>query len=356
MQPKQPSNPNGRTPSLSGQQISLKESPFYESTSKGVHCLICPNNCVLREGIKGICRTHVARENKLYMIGYGNPCSVHIDPIEKKPLFHYLPASACLSIATSGCNLACQNCQNWEISQRGPEATDNHDLYPQQVVEAAVKHGCQSIAYTYTEPTVFYKYMLDTAVIARSRGIRNLMISNGYINEKPLRELSKTLDAANIDLKSFSAETYEKLFRGRLQPVLDTLLVLREEEVWLEITNLLIPGLTDQPDLLRQMCGWLVSHGFSGTPLHFSRFHPMHKLTGTPVTPLNTLETARKIALNAGIRYVYIGNVPGSDAENTFCPGCSKTVIERYGFTIAKNDVVNGACRFCGAKIEGVWS
>ena len=333
----------------------MRESSCYAMTQGGVQCLICPNNCTLREGTRGICRTHVARDNKLFTIAYGNPCSVQIDPIEKKPLFHFFPASECLSIATSGCNLACLNCQNWEISQRSPVDSKNYELFPEQVVEAAINSRCQSIAYTYTEPTVFYEYMLDTAIIARSRGIKNLMISNGFINEKPLRELCKTIDAANIDLKSFSAESYEKLFRGRLQPVLDSIQVLKDEGVWLEITNLLIPGLTDDPDVLTRMCEWLAGHGFAGTPLHFSRFHPMHKLTGIPVTPVAMLEKARETAVNAGIRFVYIGNVPGSDAQHTYCPGCNKTVIERYGFSIGAMNLVNESCRFCGTKIEGVW-
>ena len=355
MHTKKPNHSAGGTSSVAGMERFMKESHFYAVISNGVQCRICPNNCILHEGMTGICRTHVAKEHKLYSIAYGNPCSVHIDPIEKKPLFHFLPASKCLSIATAGCNLACLNCQNWEISQQSPGNTKNFELFPEQVVEEAINSSCKSIAYTYTEPTVFYEYTLDTAMIAKAEGIKNVMVSNGYINEKPLRDLAKNLDAANIDLKSFSGETYKKLFGGLLQPVLKTLQILKEEGVWLEITNLLIPGLTDQPDLLIGMCEWLVIHGFADAPLHFSRFHPMYNLTNIPMTPLSTLEKARKIALNAGILHVYIGNVPGTEGQHTCCSNCKKTVIERNGFSIISNNIKNGACRFCGAIIAGVW-
>ncbi len=355
MNTEKPIRPDSDDSMPAGMERYSKESLHYRITPNGVQCQICPNNCMLREGMKGICRTHMALENKLYTIAYGNPCSVHIDPIEKKPLFHFLPASECLSIATAGCNLSCKNCQNWEISQRSPIDVSNFELFPAQVVEEAIKHGCKSIAYTYTEPTVFFEYASDTAIIAKERGIKNLMISNGYINEIPLRALAKNLDAANIDLKSFSGETYKKLFGGSLQPVLNTLLILKEAGVWLEITNLLIPGLTNGEDSLIQMCMWLVANGFAGTPLHFSRFHPMHKLTGIPVTPIQTLEKAREIAISAGMQYVYIGNVAGTTWQHTYCPICKKPVIERFGYSIAANNIKNGVCKFCNTQISGVW-
>ncbi len=332
-----------------------KESPYAVVTPKGVKCQICPNNCILGEGLDSICRTHVVKEGKLYTIAYGNPCSVHVDPIEKKPLFHYLPATPSFSIATAGCNLACLNCQNWEISQQSPKDTRNVELFPAQVVEEAIANHCKSIAYTYSEPIAFYEYMFDTARLARSRGIKNLLISNGFINEKPLLDLSKYIDAANINLKSFSEETYAKLNGGSLQPILNTLKILKAAGVWLEITNLVVPGWTDDLSMIKEMCDWLASNGFSDTPLHFSRFHPLYKLTSLPYTPLTTLEKAREIALKTGIRYVYIGNVPGTTAENTFCPKCKKTMIERRGFTILANNLKNGSCKFCDTKIAGVW-
>ena len=331
-------------------------SPWFRATEDGVQCLLCPHHCHLRDGKTGICRTHVAKNHELFTTAYGNPCAVHVDPVEKKPLFHFLPGTDCLSIATAGCNLSCRNCQNWEISQRSPSEITASELFPQQVVDTAIKNECLSIAYTYTEPTVFYEYMLATAVIAKAAGIRNLMVSNGYINEDPLRALAKNLDAANIDLKSFSGETYKKFFGGNLQPVLDTLQILKEEGVWLEITHLLIPGITDKPGQLTAMCDWLASHGFADTPLHFSRFYPMFRMTETQATPLPAIEKARKIAQDAGIRYVYIGNVPGNDAQHTYCPACKKPVIERNGFGVTGNHLIGGKCAWCGGSVAGEWT
>jgi len=333
-----------------------KESPYYVVTPKGVKCQICPNNCILREGLDSICRTHVVKDDKLYTIAYGNPCSIHIDPIEKKPLFHFLPAATSFSIATAGCNLACLNCQNWEISQQSPRNSQNIELFPSEVVAEAVKNACKTIAYTYSEPTAFYEYMFDTARLAKARGIKNLLISNGYINEKPLRNLAKYMDAANINLKSFSEDIYAKLNGGSLQPILNTLKILKEEGVWLEITNLIVPTWTDKMEMITEMCGWLVKNGFAENPLHFSRFFPLYKLTSLPYTPEPTLLKAHSIALKAGIKYVYIGNVPGTPYENTYCPSCKKNIIERRGFTILTNNLKSGNCKFCGTKIAGVWN
>jgi pyruvate formate lyase activating enzyme len=333
-----------------------KESPYYLPTAKGVRCQICPNNCMLKEDQEGPCRTRVVKDNKLYSIAYGDPCSVHVDPIEKKPLFHYLPDSHSFSIATAGCTFACLNCQNWEISQQSPRFTTNSDLMPAKVVEEAIKANCKSIAYTYAEPIAFYEYTYDTSKLAKAKGIKNLLISNGYINEKPLRDLCRVIDAANINLKSFSDEIYQKLNGGSLQPVLNTLKILKEEGVWLEITNLIVPNWTDSPTMIKEMCDWLAANGFSDNPLHFSRFFPLYKLTSLPYTPVAILENARQIALNAGLKYVYIGNMPGTTAENTYCPSCKKIVVERKGFSIVSNNIHNSSCKFCGTKITGVWS
>ena len=333
-----------------------RESPYYLQTAKGVKCQICPNNCILKEDQEGPCRTHVVKENKLYSIAFGNPCSVHVDPIEKKPLFHYLPATRSYSIATAGCTFACLNCQNWEISQQSPKFTTNVDMMPAKVVEEALKANCKSIAYTYSEPIAFYEYTFETAKLARAKGIKNLLISNGYVNEKPLRDLCKYIDAANINLKSFSEEIYQKLNGGSLQPILNTLQIMKEEGVWLEITNLIVPNWTDMPEMIKEMCDWLAKNDFHDTPLHFSRFFPLYKLTSLPYTPLAILDKARAIAMNSGIKYVYIGNVPATLAENTYCPGCKKVIIERKGFTILTNNIQNSNCKFCGTKIAGVWS
>ena len=333
-----------------------KESPYYQVTTKGVQCGICPNRCTLKEGEESVCRARTVHKGKLYSIGYGNPCSIHIDPIEKKPLYHYLSTSRSYSIAVAGCTLSCLNCQNWEISQKSPKETNNYDMMPSKVVAEAVSGNCKSIAYTYSEPTAFYEYMFDTATLAKAKGIKNLLISNGYINEKPLRDLAKVIDAANINLKSFRQEIYASLNGGSLKPILNTLKVLREEGVWLEITNLIVPNWTDDIIMIGEMCDWLVKNGFQDNPLHFSRFFPLYKLTSLPYTPLSILNKAREVALKAGMHYVYIGNVPESTAQNTYCHKCKKMVIERKGFTILASNLKGSSCKFCGERIPGVWS
>jgi pyruvate formate lyase activating enzyme len=321
-----------------------------------VECTNCPNACTLKRKETSKCRNRINVGDKLWSIAYGNPCAVHIDPIEKKPFMHFLPGSWAYSIATAGCNLACLNCQNWEISQKSPKETNNYDLMPDRVVEQCLKNHCESIAYTYSEPTTFYEYVYDTARIARSKGVKNVYKSNGYINEKPLRQLCKYLDAANIDLKGFSENIYLKLNSGKLAPVLRTLQVLKEEGVWLEITNLVIPSWTDNLATIRQMCNWLVKNNLSDCPLHFSRFTPLYKLTQLPSTPVSVLKQARAIALNAGMKYVYIGNIPGSDFENTLCPNCHKLLIERRGFMVYRNLMKAGKCYGCSTPIAGVWN
>jgi len=333
-----------------------REAYHYKITPRGVECTNCPNNCTLKRMETSKCRNRINVKDKLYSIAYGNPCAVHIDPIEKKPFYHVLPSSRAFSIATAGCNFACLNCQNWEISQKSPKETVNIDLMPASVVEACLKNKCESIAYTYAEPTVFYEYVYDTARLAKASGIKNVYKSNGYINEQPLRMLCKYLDAANIDLKGFTESTYLKLNAGKLAPVLRTLQVLKEEGVWLEITNLIIPSWTDDMKTIRNMCKWLVANNLDENPLHFSRFSPLHKLTQLPSTPLLTLQKARETALDEGIKYVYIGNVPGANCEDTICPKCSKNVVERKGFRVIQNNIVNGKCKFCGQKIAGVWT
>jgi len=332
-----------------------KEAMYSIETPRGIKCQLCPHACVLKEGETGDCRTRVNNKGKLYTIAYGNPCASHVDPIEKKPLYHFLPSSKAFSIATAGCNLACLNCQNWEISQSSPKDTRNYDLMPWRLIEECKKYKCKSIAYTYSEPIAFYEYTYDSAKLAKELGIKNILVTAGYINEEPLREISKYIDAANIDLKSFSNEIYEMLNGGTLQPVLNTLKILKEENVWIEITNLIVPSWTDDFDMIKKMCDWLVDNGLNEYPLHFSRFHPMYKLTNLPSTPTSTLEKARNIALIAGIKYVYIGNVPGTNAENTFCPNCKKTLIERRGYSIISNNIIDAKCKYCGEKISGVW-
>jgi len=250
-----------------------------------VQCELCPTECVLENYQVGGCRTRINKDGVLFSLVYGKPCAVAVDPIEKKPFFHFLPGTSAFSIATAGCVLGCKFCQNWQISQASPEDTDNRDLPPDDVVRQALAHNCQSITYTYTEPTVFYEYMYDTALIARRMGIRNTMHSCGYINEKPLRTLAKLLDAADIDLKAFSEDFYSRICGGRLKPVLDSLVTLKEEKVWIEITNLVIPTLNDDPVKIREMCRWIVRNLGPDVPIHFSRFFPYYKLKDLPPRP-----------------------------------------------------------------------
>ncbi len=332
------------------------EAIYYISTPRGIKCQLCPQECTLEEGETGDCKTNVNVKGKLYSITYGNPCAVHVDPIEKKPLYHFLPSSMAYSIATAGCNLACLNCQNWQISQSSPKDTRNYDLMPSKVVEQAKSYNCKSIAYTYSDPIAFYEYTLDSSKIAKNNGIKNIIISAGYINKEPLYKWCEYIDAANIDLKSFSNETYEMLNAGTLEPVLDTLKILKDKGIWLEITNLIVPSWTDDFDMIRKMCDWLYDNGFEDCPFHFSRFHPMYKLKQLPATPLSDLEKAKRIAMESGLKYVYIGNVPNTDAENTYCPNCKKILIERRGYHVAQNNISNNnTCKFCGEKIAGVW-
>lgn len=333
-----------------------REAMFYTPTPRGMRCNLCPNECNIRPGETSQCRNRVNYNGKLYTIAFGNPCAVHIDPIEKKPLYHYLPGTKSFSIATAGCNFGCLNCQNWEISQSSPRETNNAELFPDQVVDQAIRNGCKSIAYTYSEPITFYEYMYETAGIAQKKGIGNVLVSNGYINEEPLRTLATRIDAANIDLKSFSNDIYLKLNAGTLEPVLNTLRVLREMNVWVEITNLVIPTWTDDYTMIRKMCQWLASNGFTEVPLHFSRFFPLYKLTQLPQTPTSTLIKAKEIAQNCGLKYVYIGNSALPGAGDTICPSCGKVVVERRGFNVSIVNLKNGKCGWCAASINGRWS
>ncbi|HZK92849.1 MAG TPA: AmmeMemoRadiSam system radical SAM enzyme [Prolixibacteraceae bacterium] len=332
-----------------------KEGLYWSPTPRGTKCLICPNECVIKEGESGDCHNRVNKDGKLYSIAYGNPCAVNIDPIEKKPFHHFLPGSKAFSIGTAGCNLACLNCQNWTISQVSPKDTRNYDLMPDKLVAETIASKCQSIAYTYSEPISFFEYTYDSAKLARQEGIKNVLVTAGYINEEPLRNLCKNIDAVRVDLKSFSNDIYMKLSAGALQPVLNSLKTIASLGVWLEIINLVVPGWTDNLDMIKRMCNWLAENGLASYPLHFSRFHPDYKLTQLSATPVGVLTKAREIALAAGLKYVYIGNVPSLDAENTICPKCHDLVIERKGFSILQNNLVKGACKKCGEKIPGVW-
>jgi len=334
----------------------VHEALFYQKLdNQKVKCELCPRYCVISPGKRGYCRVRENQKGQLISISYAKPVAIHLDPIEKKPLFHFLCSKQAFSIATAGCNLNCKFCQNWDISQSQPERLNYTALEPQELVNKALASGAPVVAFTYTEPTVFYEYMLDICRLARGRGLKNVMHSNGYINEEPLRGLAKYLDAANIDLKGFKEEYYAKICEGSLAPVLKSLKVLKEEGVHLEITNLVLTGFNDDPESITKMCLWIKDNLGSSTPLHFTRFFPMYKLLGLNPTPVETLEKLRKIALDCGLKYVYIGNVPGHTGENTYCPKCKRMLIKRVGYIVEEINLVDGVCKFCQEKIEGVW-
>ena len=332
------------------------EGFFYKKLKENkVVCGICPNRCVLAPGDLSVCRSKVNIDGTLYSMAYGNPCSIHVDPIEKKPLFHFKPKSRAFSLAAAGCNFRCLNCQNWEISQVKPWQVRHIELFPPEVVVEAKRAGAKSIAYTYSEPTTFFEYMIDIARLARGNGLYNLWISNGYINRKPLLELCKVLDAANVNLKAYSDVVYRKLNGGRLQPVLDTFMTLHEQGVHFEVTNLVVPGYVDDADMAKRMCEWILKNLGPDYPLHFLRFFPRYKLDRLAPTPISTLTRFRELAMQEGIHYVYVGNVPGHEGNNTYCHNCRKLLVERKGYLIPIYNLVGNKCKFCNSIIPGVW-
>jgi pyruvate formate lyase activating enzyme len=336
--------------------IKTKLSPYFTPLDGGeIRCELCPKRCRLAQGKRGLCRVRENRDGKCYSLVYGNPCAFHPDPMERNPFFHVLPGSRSLSLATAGCNFGCKFCQTWEISQASPEDVYSYDIPPELVVKRAKQMGARSISYTYVEPVIFYEYMVDVGAVARKEGLLNLIHSNGFINPDPLRNLCKILDAANIDLKGFTDQFYRELCGGELNPVLETLKTLKQEKVHLEITNLIIPTKNDEMSLVREMCLWIKAELGANTPVHFSRFYPLYKLKNLPPTPVSTLEKAREVALSSGLDYVYIGNVPGHEGENTFCPQCKKMVIHRIGYMIGEVHLQGGKCEYCGRPIPGIW-
>jgi len=336
--------------------IIKKEAYFYEVLDeRTVRCQLCHNRCILRQGIRGFCRVREPENGKLYTYVYSNPTAIHVDPIEKKPLFHFLPGTGVFSIATAGCNYRCKNCQNWQISQFAPEETINWYLPPEDVVNKAIQYKCPSIAYTYTEPLVFYEYTFDSSVIASKKGIKNVIKSNGAINKEPMKKLSNYLDGANIDLKFIEDKIHYDITKGDLKEVLDNLVLLKKQGVWLEITNLIIPTLNDKDIQIKKLVRWIKGNLGKNVPLHFSRFYPYYKLKKLTMTPKNVLVRAREIALKEGLNFVYVGNLPNNPGENTFCPKCGKIVIKRRGYLILETNIVNGKCKFCKTPLPGVW-
>jgi len=333
------------------------QASFYKQLDNGmVQCQLCPNKCILSPGQRGICGVRENIGGKLYSLVYGRPVTTHVDPIEKKPLYHFLPESKAYSLATVGCNMNCKNCQNWDIAHRSPEDVQSMEMSPEEVVQAAKESGAEVIAFTYNEPTVWYEYMYDIAKLAKEKGLRTANISAGYINQEPLKALLPYLDAMKIDLKGFNDKTYQKLNQGRLQPVLDSIKTVHESDTWLEIVNLIVPGYTDNLDEIKEMCQWIHDEVGSDVPLHFSRFSPAYKLPNLPPTSKETLVKARQACLDIGLNYVYIGNLQTKDAANTYCPENNEIVIKRNAFLVEENNLKpNGSSDLCPISIPGVW-
>lgn len=339
-----------------GKGASIKEAMFYKNVDHGVSCGLCPRKCYLPEGFRGKCRVRINSGGKLYAMSYAKPAAINIDPIEKKPVFHLKPGTWSFSLATKGCNLRCSFCQNWALSQFNTEDANQQIIMPQQIVELAKKKNCASISYTYSEPVIFYEYVYDIAKLAKREGLYNVLVSAGYIEKEPLEKLLPYFDIIKIDLKGFNDEFYKKIVGCKLEYILNTLKTIKQNGKIVEIVNLIVPGLNDNMEEIKNMCDWIVKELGTDTPVFFSRFYPNYLLTNLPATDIATLEKAHDIAKKQGLQYVYLGNVPGHKYEHTYCPDCGKIVVERYGYTILNVNInKNGNCNFCGYKIPGIW-
>jgi pyruvate formate lyase activating enzyme len=333
----------------------MRKAKYYQKLDgRVVRCSLCPHQCVLSEEKIGVCRTRKNIKGELYSLVYGKVVSTNLDPIEKKPFYHFLPGTTTYSIATTGCNLQCRFCQNWQISQASPDEVQSVEMTPEEVVENALNGGAKSIAYTYVEPTVFYEFMFDTAKLARQKGLKNVVVSSGYINPDPLKDLLPYIDAYNVDFKGMNDNFYRKMTNGSLEPVLEAMKIIKKEGVWLEVVNLLIPGENDSEKNIRNLAVWIRDNLGEEVPLHFSRFYPAYKLANKPPTPIETVKKAREIALNLGLKYVYTGNIYHPEGSTTYCPNSDKKAIVREGIFIKVNNLdENGRCN--GQTIPGVW-
>jgi len=337
-------------------KYKMREAMLFERLdNKRVRCFLCAHRCVIAHGKRGVCLVRENRNGVLYTLSYGRAISQHVDPIEKKPLFHFFPGMMTYSIATAGCNFRCFWCQNWQISQvpQDKDLTLSRPTSPNQIVNWAEETKSRSIAYTYTEPTVFFEYAFDTSRLAHKAGLKNIFVTNGYMTADVLEMLQEYLDAANVDLKAFRKETYRKYVGARLQSVLDSLISMKKLGIWIEVTTLLIPELNDDPDELHDIARFIAQELGADTPWHISRFFPSFKMVDRARTPIEKLKQARDIGLSEGLNYVYLGNV--MDGMNTYCPQCGKKLIHRNGFQIFENHLKHGYCPSCGAKIAGVW-
>jgi pyruvate formate lyase activating enzyme len=332
------------------------EARFYEKQEdQKVRCFLCHHHCQIKEGQRGVCWVRENREGTLYSLVYGKPIAAHVDPIEKKPLFHFLPGTFSFSLATSGCNFRCRFCQNADISQaREQKSIRGENRTPEDMVSAAVESGCRSISYTYTEPTIFFEYAQDIALLASKRGLQNVFVTNGYMTTEALEAIHPHLQAANVDLKAFTEEFYRNQCGAKLAPVLESLQAMKKMGVWLEITTLIIPSLNDSPDELKALARFISSALGPETPWHISRFHPDYRLTDLPHTPIKILQQAWEIGKEAGLHYVYTGNVPGDRGEKTYCHQCGQLLLDRYGFSITGNNLLQGKCPRCQTALAGI--
>ena len=336
---------------------ALHEARWWEADPDGrLHCFLCPRHCHIGDGQSGFCYIRVHRHGRLYSLGYASPAAVHVDPIEKKPLNHFLPGTPILSLGTAGCNMGCFFCQNWDISKSHHDLARSRHLSPEQIPILAKEYGCSSIAFTYNEPTIWGEYVIDICKAARPLGLKTVMVTNGYITREAFHDIYDHIDAANVDLKAFTENFYGKVTLTHLQPVLDTLLWLKNEtRVWFEITNLMIPTLNDAPGETRKLADWILANLGPDVPLHFTAFHPDFKLRDKPSTPPSTLHIARRIALDAGLHFVYEGNI-FSEAASTYCPTCRAVLIRRSWHDVLKNELTAGNCPHCRTAIAGVWA
>jgi len=333
------------------------EAKFYDKlANKKIKCKLCPRECNVGDKERGYCGVRENRGGVYYSLVHSRVCAAHIDPIEKKPLFHYLPGTVAFSIATAGCNVNCKFCQNWDISQSRPEQIPAEYVPPQRIAAIARQNNCPTIAYTYSEPVVFSEFLMDTADAGHEAGVRSIVVSNGYIQQDALKQAYSKMDAVKIDLKSFTESYYAKVVTGQLKPVLDTLVTLRKMGKWIEIVYLVVPTLNDSDAEFRGLAQWVNSNLGPDVPLHFTQFHPEYLLKNLPITPVPTLERAKEIADAEGLHYVYIGNLPGHPAQNTYCPQCRKMLVERVGFTASSLLIrKDGTCPFCRHLIPGFW-
>jgi pyruvate formate lyase activating enzyme len=329
---------------------------FHEHDQPWLRCQLCAQNCLIADGERGRCRARHNAGGELKSLVYGRPLSIHVDPIEKKPFYHFLPGAQAFSLATSGCPLRCKFCQNWELSQASPEDYETEFLTPESIVRAAGQKAAPVIAFTYNEPTVFTEYLTDIARAARPAGIRSALVSCGFMNEAPLTEICGLLDAIKIDLKGFDESFYREVCQAELKPVLRSIRQVAASKVHLELVNLVVPTLNDSEPMLKALADWVMGELGPDVPVHFTRFHPDYQLRHLPPTPVATLERARQIAMERGLHFVYVGNVPGHPGNHTYCPSCGRIAIERSSFFVSELHMKEGRCDTCGGKIAGVWS